>query len=72
VLQSAHSYGFPVRVGGAPSLSEPDIELIDALYHDADVARTLRTYRVPEMRMGGPLWERFPSPVPLTPVRGPQ
>jgi hypothetical protein len=66
VLRAAHSHGFAVRPGGAPSLSTPDIQLIEALYGDRVVARTLRRHRVPLVKAPGLLWERFPRPVPLT------
>jgi hypothetical protein len=65
VLRSAHSYGLPVRPGGAQSLAVPDIQLIRALYSDPEVARTLRRHRVPVVKAPGALWERFPRPVPL-------
>jgi hypothetical protein len=64
VLRSAHSHGFPVRPGGSPSTAT--VELIEALYHDADIRRTLRMNHVPIARSPGPLWERFPQPLPLT------
>jgi hypothetical protein len=67
VLRSAHSGGLPVRAGGSPRPSEAyDILLIEALYEDADVSRTLVTHRVPIARDPGPLWQRFPVPVELT------
>jgi hypothetical protein len=40
--------------------------LIDALYEDADVSRTLATHGVASARDPGPLWIRFPIPVELT------
>jgi transposase-like protein len=66
VLRSAHSHGFAVRPGGAPSLSTPDIQLIEALYGDPEVRRVLRSHLVPVVTVPGLLWERFPRPVPLT------
>lgn len=65
VLRAAHDHGLPVR----PSAAEPpdsDIELIDALYGDRLVARTLLRHHVPAVPAGGPIWRRFPIPVPLT------
>lgn len=67
VLRAAHSHGFAVRPGGAPSLTTPNIRLIDALYRDPEVRRTLRFHRVPLVKTSGALSERFPRPVPLTP-----
>lgn len=66
VLRAAHSHGLPVRPGG--SLSTATVELIDALYRDPDVRRTLRTNHVRIVRSPGPLWQRFPEPAPLTPA----
>lgn len=67
VLANAHDLGLPVRVGGpAPSRGPGEIELIDALYDDDLVARTLARHGVPVRRSGGRLWDRFPQPVALT------
>lgn len=68
VLRSAHTSGLPVRAGGSHRPSEAyDIILIDALYEDPEVSRVLISYRIPFVRDAGPLWERFPVPVDLTP-----
>jgi hypothetical protein len=67
VLRSAHDLGFPVRIGGAVPQSGPDeIELIDALYADDVVAGVLAEHNIPHVPAGGPIWQRFPEPIPLT------
>jgi DNA invertase Pin-like site-specific DNA recombinase len=67
VLGNSHDLGLPVRVGGPPPARGPSqIQLIDALYSDALVARTLERHHVPIRPAGGRLWERFPEPVKLT------
>lgn len=67
VLRSAHTYGLPVRAGGMPRpAAEFDIRLIEALYEDRDVALVLAEHSIPVVRQPGPIWDRFPAPVPLT------
>jgi hypothetical protein len=67
VLRAAHDLGMPVRVGGAVLLPGPDeIELIGALYADQRVAAVLATHKIAAVPPGGPIWQRFPEPVPLT------
>jgi hypothetical protein len=67
VLRSAHTYGLPVRAGGmSRPAAEFDIRLIEALYEDQDVALVLSGHAIPVVREPGPIWERFPVPVPLT------
>jgi hypothetical protein len=67
VLRSAHDYGIPVRVGGAVDQGGPDeIELVNALYADPVIAATLTKYKIAPVPPGGPIWDRFPEPVPLT------
>jgi hypothetical protein len=67
VLRSAHALGVPVRTGGAVPLPGPDeIELVRALYADDLIASVLREHDIPPVPPGGPIWERFPRPVPLT------
>ncbi len=67
VLRSAHSFGLAVRVGGAVPPSGPEeIELIAALYSDGLVDAALRKHKILRVRAGGPVWERFPEPVPLS------
>jgi hypothetical protein len=67
VLRNIHDLGLPVRVGGpTPARGPEEIELIDALYDDPQVADTLARHDVPVRAAGGRLWERFPAPVTLT------
>ena len=41
-------------------------QLIDALYADDLVRATLAEHEIAEVPAGGPIWSRFPEPVPLT------
>jgi hypothetical protein len=67
VLRSAHALGVPVRTGGAIPLSGPDqIELVRALYSDDLIASALDAHDIPRVLPGGPSWQRFPEPVPLS------
>jgi hypothetical protein len=67
VLRSAHALGVPVRAGGAVPISGPDqIELVRALYDDDLIASVLRAHDIPRVSPGGPIWQRFPTPVPLS------
>jgi hypothetical protein len=67
VLRSAHALGFPVRTGGAVPLSGPDqIELVRALYSDDLIASALDAHDIPRVLADGPIWQRFPEPVPLS------
>jgi hypothetical protein len=67
VLRTAHDHGLPVRIGGpAPSRGPAEIELIDALYADIEVQRTMRRHGLPRIPPGGPVWQRFPVPLRLT------
>jgi len=67
VLRSAHDLGIPVRVGGAVPVRGPDeIELVRALYADDFFAAVLAAYDIPQVPPGGPIWERFPEPIPLS------
>jgi hypothetical protein len=68
VLRSAHTLGVPVRTGGgAVPVSGPDqIELVRALYEDDLIASVLRAHDIPRVPPGGPIWERFPTLVPLS------
>jgi transposase len=67
VLRSAHALGIPVRVGGAVPLSGPEaIELVSALYGDDLIASVLDTHDIPRIPPGGPVWARFPEPIPLS------
>ena len=66
VLRSAHALGIPVRTGGAVQLSGPDeIELVGALYEDDLITSVLRAHDIAPVP-GGPIWDRFPEPVPLS------
>jgi hypothetical protein len=67
VLRSAHALGIPVRTGGAVPLSGPDqIELVRALYEDDLIASALDAHDIPRVLPDGPIWQRFPEPVPLS------
>jgi hypothetical protein len=67
VLRAAHDEGFPVRVGGPEPASGPvEIELVDALYADEQVRQTLSRHGIAPRPAGGPIWRRFPIPVPVT------
>lgn len=67
VLRVAHDLGLPVRLGGPPPRSGPsEIQLIDALYADPLVSCTLTQHDVPRVPPGGTIWQRFPTPIPLT------
>lgn len=67
VLRNAHELGLPVRVAGPPrdGTAARQIELLHALYADSLVRRTLERHRIPQVPAGGPIWQRFPAPVPL-------
>jgi hypothetical protein len=68
VLRSAHDEGIPVRIGGPePSGGPAEIELVDALYSDPLVRPVPSRHGVAHRPAGGPIWLRFPVPVPLTP-----
>jgi hypothetical protein len=67
VLRNAHDLGIPVRTGGVAAWSGPsEIELVDALYADELIDAALAMHEVPRVPAGGPIWQRFPTPVPLT------
>ena len=67
VLRTAHDEGLPVRVGGPPPSRGPtEIELISALYADADVRQALARHGLPTVPPGGPIWQRFPVPARLS------
>jgi hypothetical protein len=68
VLRTAHDEGMPVRMGGPPPSHGPtEIELIAALYADPDVRQVLARHGLPTVPPGGPVWQRFPVPVRLSP-----
>jgi hypothetical protein len=67
VLRSAHALGIPVRPGGIVPVPGPEeIKLVEALYTDQLIAAVLDAHDVPRVPPGGPIWQRFPAPAPLT------
>lgn len=67
VLRVAHERGWQVPLGGpAPSRGPTEIELLEALYADVQVGRTLKQFGIPQVDPGGPIYERFPTPVRLS------
>jgi len=67
VLRSAHALGVPVRAGGiVPEPGPDEIKLVETLYADQLIAAVLDARDVPRVPPGGPIWQRFPDPVPLT------
>jgi hypothetical protein len=67
VLRSAHALGVPVRTGGVANQPGPiRIELVRALYADDLIAAVLTAHDIPRVPPGGPIWERFPEPIPVT------
>jgi hypothetical protein len=68
VLRTAHDHGLPVRVRGPePRRGPAEIELIGALYADPLVRQTMSRHGIVERPAGGPIWQRFPAPVPVGP-----
>lgn len=65
VFSGLHEQGLPVRVANRPQAS---VVVLDKLYGDRLVRRTLARHGVPLVRRPGPLHERFPEPVALTPA----
>lgn len=67
VLRNAHDLGLPVRFPSpsAAGVTDREIQLIEALYTDPLVDETLRRHRIPRVPAGGPIWQRFPTPVPI-------
>jgi hypothetical protein len=67
VLRTAHDEGLPVRIGGPePSQGPGEIELVEALYADPLVRHTLARHHIARRPAGGPIWQRFPVPVPVS------
>jgi len=67
VLRTAHSFGFPVRPrASAPGSKDGCTLLVEALYTDPQVSAVLRRHGVDKVPPFGPIWARFPEPVPLT------
>jgi hypothetical protein len=68
VLRTAHDQGLPVRVGGPePGHGPTEIELLDALYADPLVSQALARHGVAHRPAYGPIWQRFPTPLPVSP-----
>jgi hypothetical protein len=68
ILRTAHDQGLPVRVGGPePRRGPAEIELVDALYADPVVQQTIARYGLVRRPAGGPIWQRFPLPVSVSP-----
>lgn len=68
VLRAAHDEGFPVRVGGPePRRGPAEIELVDALYADPLVQQAASRHGIIRRPASGPIWQRFPEPVPVSP-----
>lgn len=65
-LRTAHDHGVAVRPGAATARDSAAITLIAALYADPLVRATLERHGVPIVTETGPIWHRFPVPVPLT------
>jgi transposase len=67
VLRAAHDLGLPVRIGGPePTHGPSEIELIDALYADPLVQHALSRHGIARHPAGGPIWQRFPVPLPVS------
>jgi DNA-binding CsgD family transcriptional regulator len=67
VLRTAHAHGLPVRQPPSVEHSGPGWTLlVEALYSDPLVAETLERHGVPKVPPFGPIWARFPEPVPVT------
>ena len=66
VLRSGHSYGLPIRPGGAAPLVPADVRLIEDLYADDLVRTVLDRHRLPRRAPIGGIAIRFPEPVALS------
>lgn len=66
VLRTGHSYGLPIRPGGATPLVPADVRLIEDLYADEAVAAVLERHHIPRRGPTGGIAARFPVPVALT------
>jgi hypothetical protein len=67
VLRAAHDEGLAVRIGGPePSQGPGEIELVEALYADPLVRQALARYHIAHRPAGGPIWQRFPVPIPVS------
>lgn len=68
VLRAAHDAGLPVCVGGPePRRGPTEIELVDAPYADPLVLQAMSRFGLVRRPAGGPIWQRFPVPVPVGP-----
>jgi hypothetical protein len=68
VLRTAHDLGFPVRVGGVePSCGPSEMVLVAALYADPLVSRALARHGIPRVPATGPIWQRFPVSLTVSP-----
>lgn len=66
-LRAAHDEGLPVRVGGPePKQGPAEIELVEALYADPLMRAALARHHIGARPAGGPIWQRFPTPVPVS------
>jgi len=66
VLRTAHGHGLPVRPPASLlHRGSGSTFLVEALYSDRLVVRTLALHGVPKVPAFGPVWARFPEPVPL-------
>lgn len=67
VLRALHENGIPVRRAGFPSGRRSEAYLLlDDLYADPDVLALLQRHHIPMRPHHGPIFARFPQPVPLT------
>ncbi|HUB39004.1 MAG TPA: hypothetical protein VMA72_09140 [Streptosporangiaceae bacterium] len=66
VLRAAHDEGLPVRAGGPEPSRGPEIELVEALYSDPLVRHTLGRHNISPRPADGPIWQRFPVPIPVS------
>ena len=68
VLRTAHDLGLPVRIGGpAPREGPTEIELVGALYADPVVRRVMARHGIPRIPAAGPISQRFPAPLAISP-----
>ncbi len=54
------------QTGPSSSRGPSEVELLTALYADPEVRRVLDKHGVPVVTLAGPVWKRFPAPLPLT------
>lgn len=66
VLRAAHEHGLPVpQPPSVPAEVPGRARLVYDLYRDPLVTQVLARHRVPVVPPVGPIWVRFPDPVPL-------